>query len=200
MTYRRIVLLLMVMFAAIGTPNAWALSFGVLNATKGPSSLTVTVLVSNEDTIPGTSQVFASDIDFLVPTGSVLGHYIADAEFVTGSGDVVLTGFVDTANTFFGTEILIGSATESTVPFTGPLVPFILSGPYALTLTADFTLEPGASLSFTHTVSVLPSAATVPEPASAVLLATGLLLVGVTRWCSRRRQPGCPQRRNVVSS
>ena len=79
MTYRRIVLLWMVMFAAIGTPNAWALTFGVFDVTEGPSSLTVTVLVSNEDTMPATGQVSSSDIDFLVPTGSVLGHYIADA-------------------------------------------------------------------------------------------------------------------------
>ena len=87
---------------------------------------------------------------------------------------------------------MLGAANESTSPFIGPFVPLTLSGPYALTLTAIATLNPGDTLSFTHTVSVVSEVPPVPEPASAVLLVAGLIVLGTMRGCRRRVRSSVP--------
>ena len=158
------------------------------SATAGPSSLTHTVaLVTNPDSNPDTLTIIVAGRDFNIPMGSVFGQYVADADFLTGSGSVTLSGYVDPTNTpigfgggLHGAEVLIGTADESNVPFIA-LLPLTLSPPYGLTLTASFTLQPLSSLSFTHTVSVIPAAEAVPEPGTAVLLAAALLVGGVIR-------------------
>jgi hypothetical protein len=164
------------------------------SATAGPSSLTHSVvLVTNDDSNASVTQtVLVTDVDFMIPMGSVFGQYFADADIVTGSGSISLSGYVDTTNTtppfgvnLHGAETLIGSANESTVPFTA-LVPLTLSAPYGLTLLLNFTLEPLSSLTFTHTVSVIPAVATVPTPATAILLSVGLF--AAARKTLRRQQ------------
>jgi plastocyanin len=193
MNPRLLASVMMVALVAMGAADAWALnvttSLATSLTTPGSSSVSHTVVVENDDPTgapPRTVTFEVGDTDFLVPTGNVFGHYVADAEFLTGSGSVALAGFVDTTNSLFGTEILIGTADESTAPFFGPFVPLTLSGLYALTLTATATLDPGDTLSFTHTVSVVAEIPAVPEPASAVLLVAGLIVVGTMRRCCRR--------------
>src|SRR5207247_4911393 len=116
-----------------------------------PSSLTVTAALSRDSqSPPQTLTLIASDDDFLVPTGSVRGEYVADIEFLSGSGSITLSGYVDTTNTPFGSQILIGTTTEGSVPFVAWPVPFTLGGPYALTLLAVVTLQPDSSVPFTH--------------------------------------------------
>ena len=195
MISRLLALVAMVALVALGGADAWALNVTTSLATEGPSSISHTVVVANDDptgAAPVTITFKVGDIDFAVPTGNVFGHYVADAEFLTGSGSVALAGFVDTTNLLFGTEILIGTANESTIPFIGPFVPLTLSGPYALTLTATATLNPGDTLSFTHTVSVVSEIPAVHEPSSAALLVAGLIVVGTMRGCGRRVRSSLP--------
>ena len=195
MISRLLALITMVALVVVGGADAWALNVITSLATEGPSSISHTFVVANEDltgTPPVTITVTVGDTDFFVPTGNVFGHYVADAEFLIGSGSVALSGFVDTTNSLFGTEILLGAANESTSPFIGPFVPLTLSGPYALTLTAIATLNPGDTLSFTHTVSVVSEVPPVPEPASAVLLVAGLIVLGTMRGCRRRVRSSVP--------
>ena len=193
MTPRQLALVLMVVLAVLGGGDAWAVTTSLQTAEL--SSVSQTSVIVNSNTSPATVIVSATDVNFLVPAGSVFGHYFAEAQFLIGSGSVVLEGFVDTTNTEFGTEILIGTANESTSPFIGPFVPLNLSGPYALTLIAKFTLDPGETLSYTHTVSVFSEIPAVPEPASAAVLVAGLILVGAARrWRRRDRRSLSPDR------
>ena len=195
MTPRQLALVLMVVLAVLASGDAWGATVTTSLQTAELSSVSQTSVLVNGTTNSATFVVSASDVNFLVPAGSVFGHYFAEAQFLIGSGSVVLEGFVDTTNTEFGTEILIGTANESTSPFIGPFVPLNLSGPYALTLIAKFTLDPGETLSYTHTVSVFSEIPAVPEPASATVLVAGLILVGAARrWRCRDRRSHSPDR------
>src|SRR5688572_4738430 len=149
----------LVLVAAVAPcASADLISSGVSN-TAGPSSLTRTVvLITNTGDEPVSQTVVVTDVDFTIPTGSVFGQYVAEADFVTGSGSITLSGYVDTTNTpnpldppdfLHGAETLIGTADESTVPFTA-LAPLTLSGAYGLTLIVNLTLGPLSSLSYTH--------------------------------------------------
>lgn len=182
---RSIVVLLLLSGCLVG--DAWALTINSSTAVAGASSLAHTVSVTNEMGSPAATVTFLATNDgFLVPTGAVHGQYVADADFLTGSGTMTLTGYVDTTNTMFGTEILIGTATESTVPFAATPVPLTLAGPYALTVKAVLTLEPDTTVTFTHMVSVTADTATVPEADSVMLLACVPLLLILATPLSRR--------------
>jgi len=171
----------LLLLSSILPREAWGISVDSFVATQGPSSLTVTAALSRDSqSPPGTLTLTAGDRDFLVPSGSVRGEYVADIEFLSGSGSITLSGYVDTTNTPFGTQILIGTTTEGSVPFVASPVPFTLGGPYALTLVAVITLAPDSSVTFTHTVSVTPDAASVPEPETALLLGSALLLLALS--------------------
>ena len=176
MTLIIVVTLALVAFLA---PGAQALIVLPSTNVSGPSSLSRTFGAINDDpNNPATVTVQVSDDDFATVVGSVFGQFVADVTII-GAGTVVLSGYVDTTNTLFGTEILIGTADESTVPFIGPLVPLTLTAPYALTLTQTFTLQPLTEISGSFSVSVQP-ATTVPAPSTSILLSVGLLAAAMT--------------------
>ena len=173
----RWIVLLTIFFIALGAPGVEAITLATLTHAAGP--------VTNNTASSVTTNVQVSD-DFSIPLGNVFARYFADAD-LTGAGSVVLNGYIDTTNTPFGTEILLGSANDSTVPFASAEIPLTLSAPFVLTLTATITLEPGASLSFTHSLVVSDTATAVSGPATGLLLVLALAMAGVVRSWGRTR-------------
>ena len=188
MRTRFLIVLTMALLTTTGVPSAWAFIITNNQATAGPSSLTHTFAATNDTDVQVTLAILVANDDYLAPIGSAFGRFIADADFGPGSGTVVLSGYIDLTNaTPPGTVVpvtatLIGTANETTVPFSSALVPFTIAPPYSLLLKAELTLAPLSSLSFTHTVFLVPA---VPEPGAWGMLTLGLLLLGVRYWCSR---------------
>jgi hypothetical protein len=136
---------------------------------------------------PVTAQITVSDV-FSAPLGDIVAQFVAQG-LLTGppgtlvAGSFVLSGYLDPANSpvspLPSTAVLLGTVDASTVPFVGPLVPFTVSSAYGLILVAEVTLGPLESVSFSHRVSISSATASVPEPATAVLLTIGVVAAAV---------------------
>jgi hypothetical protein len=180
------------LLVAIMAPSAAAFTITTSSATSDASGITHTFAATNEDDDPLiTIRITVFDV-FSEPLGDIVAQFVAEGVLTAApgtpvAGSFILSGYVDPANSFEidppfgGAAVLVGTADESTVPFVGPLVPFTVPSPYRLILFAEVTLGPGESTSFTHSVSV----SAVPEPATAMLLALGMLTVA---FRSRRRR------------
>jgi hypothetical protein len=102
--------------------------------------------------------------------------------FATGTATVSLQTFVDNTNTLLGTQHLLSTLTDSSTPFgISDVVTATSPGPFALTEVVTIITTGAAQLSLDASVADPP----LPEPASLLLLASGLLGL---RIVSRRKR------------
>jgi hypothetical protein len=127
----------------------------------------------------GTGSVLASDTDF---TGIVNLHFDFGG---TTTGQVAFTAWGGTSNTHFDMTNAIDGVQGpfGPGPFSGSSLSELVGGtviPYSLTLGVDITQREGVSSGDVHLNSV-------PEPATLLLVGSGLVAGGV--WRRRRSRP-----------
>jgi len=157
-----------------GTGTLDISSLAVRNISKGRHTLTIEL----------------SDIGFTASGSAVILSSSASGAFANSkAGDTAtFQSWADASNTLFGmpgtttgvqTATSAGGLTSAAVftPAT-PTTVVPISGPFSLTNEFNVTLSPNASVSLDGVTSVAP----VPEPATFLLLAGGLPLLGACCW------------------
>jgi hypothetical protein len=138
-------------------------SINVTNVTSGNAGNLTISLSQNDYTGP-------SDGSFLLSLGGVTG------------GTTTFSAYLDTSNTLFGTSYLLGSFGPLSGAFSGILnSPATSPGPYALTLVANIS-HPQTSSAWSIVGTSFNFEAKLPEPASIILLGSGLVLVCLVGW------------------
>lgn len=110
-------------------------------------------------------------------TGPIDGNFLLSLGGVTG-GTATFQAFLDSSNTLFGTSTPLGTFGPFGGVFSGTLsTPVVATGPYSLTLLANLSHPepsrwPIIATSFNFE-------AKLPEPASLLLLGSGLTILGL---------------------
>jgi hypothetical protein len=155
---------------AIGSPTQALLDLASLNISSSS---------------PGTLTLTASDTGYTLPASGMLslGGLIAGVT----SGSVSYRSYVDTSNTAFGTEQLIGEVASYSGAFAGTVsgsVAYTSPNPFSLTTEVGIT-HVGGGVQVTSFNAI--GTAVVPEPAVVGLLGLGLGIVGLASLRHRRR-------------
>jgi hypothetical protein len=135
---------------------------------------------------PGTLTIQATDTGYNLPTSGMisLSGLIAGAT----SGSVSYRSYVDTSNTAFGTENLIGEVASYGGAFAGTVsgsIAYTSPNPFSLTTEVGITHSSGG-LQVTTFNAI--GTAVVPEPGVVGLLGLGLGMVGLASLRSRRKR------------
>ena len=156
--------------------------------------------VRNVSNSPQTLSITVGDTGFTIPTGAFLGSAYGGTMTNAQIGDSTsFQSFADTSNTPSGQSgpTVTTTGAQSFVLVTGispksfntadATAPFVSAGAYSLTNVTLITLSPDAqsNVSGTTTVTVSGSGSGVPEPATAALLAPGVLALLARRRRAR---------------
>jgi PEP-CTERM motif len=188
-------LMLMTAFVtpAAATPISYSesVSGDLVAALPAPTVLTLDVGVN---TVSGTTHLLP-DVDgdsfaFSVPVGMVVTN-VSFAFVRTRGGTAGQIGFVlDNGNTIFVPPVLA----QQLVDLFGasPVVMFasglpLSAGTYGITTSSVSEAGGGWTADYTWSLTVAPTATSVPEPASVALLGSVLLGAGARRWRTRRK-------------
>jgi PEP-CTERM motif-containing protein len=178
---------------AAATPISYSesVSGDLVAALPAPTVFTLDVGVN---TVSGTTHLLP-DVDgdsfaFSVPVGMVVTN-VSFAFVRTRGGTAGQIGFVlDNGNTIFVPPVLA----QQLVDLFGasPVVMFasglpLSAGTYGITTSSVSEAGGGWTADYTWSLTVAPTATSVPEPASVALLGSVLLGAGARRWRTRRK-------------
>lgn len=164
----------------LGTVGLWSLNLSTVLGIPVVGTLALPTLhldsVNVSSPGAGTLSIWGSQSDY---TGLLSGNFLLESGGWT-SGTVGVNAYLSTTNTLFGTSTLLGSLGLFTNgAFSGATAgPVAAGGSYALTLGTSIT-HSGPGVTSLNVNSVLP------EPASLILLGSGLLVLGLV---SRRKR------------
>jgi hypothetical protein len=133
---------------------------------------------------PGTLTLTATDTGYTLPTTDLISLAGLIGGFTTGS--VSYESYLDTTNTAFGTEHLIGEVDAYSGAFSGSTsssIAYTSPNPFSLTTQVNVTHGGGGQVSVFQAIGT----AVVPEPGVVGLLGLGLGVVGLVSLRQRRR-------------
>ena len=149
--------------------------------------------IVNENGVPATIKLLASDTDFLGPVKAINNSGSLTFNSNVGAPDSTLQFFADTTNTQGanplntpGTllESVSGAATTDPDSFAGSLIsPFSALGPYSMTESASLTLRGlGSITGFNQSME----STAVPEPSTWAMMLVGFVGLGWGAWSRKR--------------
>ena len=149
--------------------------------------------IVNENGVPATIKLLASDTDFLGPVKAINNSGSLTFNSNVGAPDSTLQFFADTTNTQGanplntpGTllESVSGAATTDPDSFAGSLIsPFSALGPYSMTESASLTLRGlGSITGFNQSME----STAVPEPSTWAMMLVGFVGLSWGAWSRKR--------------
>ena len=192
-----VVMMLMTGFVrpAAATPISYSesVSGDLAGSLPAPTVFTLDVgvnTVSGTSTYGGNSPTDSDSFAFSVPVGMTLTG-ISYAFVRGGTATAGNTGFdLDNGNVnpvapFFGPQIVNLFGASPVVMFASALP--LTAGTYAMFNESLAYVGGGWTDNYTWSLTVAPTATAVPEPASLVLLGSGLIGASARRWRTRRK-------------
>lgn len=142
--------------------------------------------INISSTAPGTLVITATDTGYSLPASGMIS--LSGLIGGVSSGSVSYKSYIDTNNTAFGTEQLIGEVSGSGGAFAGTVessVAYTSPNPFALTTQVSITHGGSGATSFNAI-----GTAVVPEPGVVGLLGLGLGIMGLASLRQRRKLVG----------
>jgi len=142
-----------------------------------------TITVRNSTSGTQVLTVMLSDNAFTIPGLGTKSHVISSVSTtqLTGSGSAATNRSTVSGTMLAGTAMISGPSTNASNSVNGNVT--ITSSPYTISQTGTITLAAGQVATVTFTTTVIGS----PEPASMVMLATALPVLGLVRRLRRAR-------------